>query len=105
MIKTCLLLLGSACCLLLPAKQLNAQTNASIAIIDTTGLLAEGAKPELVVRQFSFTEGPAPDKKGNIFFTDQPNDKIYQYDTEGKVSLFMDKTGRSNGLYFDKKGN
>jgi gluconolactonase len=65
----------------------------------------ENAKPELVSRQFSFTEGPAVDKKGNIYFTDQPNDKIWKYDIEGKLSLFLDKTGRSNGLYIDKKGN
>jgi len=45
------------------------------------------------------------DKKGNIFFTDQPNDKIWEYDTDGKLSIFMDGTGRSNGMYFDKKGN
>lgn len=55
--------------------------------------------------QFSFTEGPAVNKQGDIFFTDQPNDKIWKYSTDGELSLFMDKTGRSNGLYFDKKGN
>lgn len=60
---------------------------------------------ELVSRQFAFTEGPAPDKQGNIYFTDQPNDQIWKYDTEGKLTLFMDKAGRSNGLYIDKKGN
>lgn len=55
--------------------------------------------------QFKFTEGPAVDKKGNIFFTDQPNDKIWKYDTNGQLTGFMDKTGRSNGLYVDKNGN
>ena len=60
---------------------------------------------ELVSRQFAFTEGPAPDKQGNIYFTDQPNDQIWKYDTDGKLTLFMDKAGRSNGLYIDKKGN
>ncbi|QKJ30043.1 SMP-30/gluconolactonase/LRE family protein [Mucilaginibacter mali] len=62
-------------------------------------------KPQLISKQFSFTEGPAPDKKGNIFFTDQPNNKIWKYDTDGKLSIFMEKAGRSNGMYFDKKGN
>ncbi|RYG42427.1 MAG: SMP-30/gluconolactonase/LRE family protein, partial [Chitinophagaceae bacterium] len=38
-------------------------------------------------------------------FTDQPNDKIWKYDTKGNLSLYMDKTGRSNGLYFDREGN
>ena len=69
-------------------------------------LIAKGAKPELVSNQFSFTEGPAVDKKGNIFFTDQPNDKIWKWNAaDGKLSLFMNNTGRSNGLYFDTKGN
>lgn len=68
-------------------------------------LIEKGAKLQLVSNQFKFTEGPAVDKKGNIFFTDQPNDKIWKYNTDGKLYLFMDKTGRSNGLYFDKKGN
>ncbi len=68
-------------------------------------LIAEGATLQLVSDQFSFTEGPTVDKKGNIFFTDQPNDKIWKYGTDGKLSLFMEKTGRSNGLFFDKKGN
>jgi gluconolactonase len=70
-----------------------------------SGLIADGAKLTLVSDQFSFTEGPAVDKKGNVFFTDQPNDKIWKYDTKGKLSLFLDKTGRSNGLFFDQKGN
>ncbi|WP_460471586.1 SMP-30/gluconolactonase/LRE family protein [Emticicia fontis] len=70
-----------------------------------SGIIAEGAKPQLVSDQFSFTEGPAADKNGNVFFTDQPNNKIWKYGTDGKLSVFMDKAGRSNGTYFDKKGN
>ncbi|MBD1391957.1 SMP-30/gluconolactonase/LRE family protein [Mucilaginibacter glaciei] len=63
------------------------------------------SKPKLISRQFKFTEGPAVDKKGNIFFTDQPNNKIWKYNTEGKLSIFLDSAGRANGTYFDKKGN
>ncbi len=72
---------------------------------DTVALVADGAKPKLISSQFSFTEGPAADRFGNIFFTDQPNDKIWKFDTKGELSVFLDKTGRSNGMYFDKKGN
>lgn len=70
-----------------------------------TGIVANGATPQLISKQFSFTEGPAVDKEGNVFFTDQPNNKIWTYDTEGKLSVFMDSAGRSNGMYFDTKGN
>src|SRR4051812_3827776 len=73
--------------------------------VQKNNIIAKGATPQLVSSQFKFTEGPAVDKKGNVFFTDQPNDKIWKYDTNGKLSVFLDKAGRSNGLYFDKKGN
>jgi len=74
-------------------------------IFDSLKLIDAKAKLIKVSGQFTFTEGPAVDKKGNIYFTDQPNDKIWKYDINGKLSMFMDKTGRSNGLYFDKNGN
>lgn len=63
------------------------------------------SKPLLISKQFSFTEGASVDKKGNVFFTDQPNNKIWEYSTDGKLSLFLDIAGRSNGMYFDNKGN
>lgn len=67
-------------------------------------LIKPGATLVLIDSSFSFTEGPATDKAGNIFFTDQPNDNIWKYDTEGKLSLFMHGAKRSNGMYFDAKG-
>lgn len=70
-----------------------------------TALYKEGAKPELISRTFNFTEGPAADEKGNIYFTDQPNNSIWIYDTNGQLRLFTDSAGRANGLYFDADGN
>ncbi len=58
----------------------------------------------LVSRQFSFTEGASVDKEGNVFFTDQPNNKIWEYDVQGRLSVFMDSAGRSNGMYFGPSG-
>ena len=72
---------------------------------DSVKVTATGAVPKQISSQFKFTEGPAVNKKGDVYFTDQPNDKIWKYDTDGNLSLYRDKTGRSNGLYFDKKGN
>lgn len=86
-----------------------ASANARISYIltsaDDTSLVKKGAQLQKISGQFSFTEGPAADKKGNIYFTDQPNDQIWKYDVYGKLSLYMEKAGRSNGLYFDRKGN
>jgi len=71
-------------------------------------LIQPGAVLQRLPNQFIFTEGPAVDKQGNIYFTDQPNDKIWKCSMQGDtpiVTVFMEKTGRSNGMYFDKEGN
>lgn len=67
--------------------------------------VAKGAKPILVSSDFLFTEGPAADAEGNVYFTDQPNDKILKWSTDGVVSVYLDGSGRSNGLFFDKSGH
>lgn len=81
-----------------------AQTN-DIHIYKNSPVVADGATLQLISNQFSFTEGPATDKEGNVFFTDQPNNKIWKYDTKGKLSVFLSDAGRSNGMFFDKNGN
>ena len=52
-----------------------------------------------------FTEGPAVDKDGNVFFTDVRQDKIHKIDhASGKVTLFKEQTGGTNGLMFGSDG-
>jgi gluconolactonase len=72
---------------------------------DTDSIIGGPAVPKLISGQFSFTEGASVDRKGNVFFTDQPNNKIWEYSTDGQLTLFLDSAGRSNGMYFDGKGN
>jgi gluconolactonase len=69
------------------------------------GILAPGAKLEKLADGFAFTEGPAADAQGNVFFTDQPNDRILKWSVDGKLSTFLQPCGRSNGLCFDRQGN
>ena len=69
-------------------------------------VIANGAKLIQLSDKYSFTEGPAVSKAGDVYFTDQPNNKIIKWSaTDGKLSVYMDDAGRSNGMYFDKKGN
>lgn len=68
------------------------------------GLLAPGAKVEKLAGDFKFTEGPASDAAGNVFFTDQPNDRILKWSVEGKLTTFLQPCGRANGLCFDAQG-
>lgn len=68
-------------------------------------LLAEGAKVEELSGGYIFTEGPAVDREGNVFFTDQPNDRIVKYTAaDGSFADWLKPAGRSNGMRFDKEG-
>ncbi|EHQ26761.1 SMP-30/gluconolactonase/LRE family protein [Mucilaginibacter paludis] len=89
----------------LTANTASAYHNGCDTALHADSILASGAAPRLISSQFSFTEGPAVDRQGNIFFTDQPNNKIWEYDINGKLSIFLDPAGRSNGTYFDREGN
>ena len=66
-------------------------------------IIASGAKVEKLADGFNFTEGPIADKKGNVYFTDQPNDKVFIWSVDDKLSEFG-SFGRANGMYFDKDG-
>jgi gluconolactonase len=71
----------------------------------TTNIIADGAELQQVDSSYTFTEGPAVDQDGNVYFTDQPNDRIIKWSTDDTISVFMEGTGRSNGLFFDRDGN
>lgn len=68
-------------------------------------VVGKDATPELLSSEFKFTEGPAADAEGNVFFTDQPNDRIMKWSAEGGITTWMEGAGRANGLYFDQQGN
>lgn len=68
-------------------------------------IIDPGTNPEKLADDFQFTEGPTADKDGNVYFTDQPNDRILKWSTEGGLSTFMQPAGRSNGLAFDQDWN
>lgn len=65
--------------------------------------IAKGANPE-VPNTYKFTEGPASDSEGNIYFTDQPNNRILKWSPKDGITEFLRPAGRSNGLCFDSKG-
>ena len=78
-------------------------------------IFADGAKLEQVhVRQArlnsGLTEGPAVARDGSIYFTDMPfgpdNGMILRYEPQtGKVTVFTDNSGKSNGLTFLADGS
>lgn len=67
--------------------------------------ISENAEIVKMADGFDFTEGPTSDNFGNVYFTDQPNNRIYKYTIDGDLSVFTDSSGRSNGLYIDDHQN
>ncbi|MES2648671.1 MAG: SMP-30/gluconolactonase/LRE family protein [Bacteroidota bacterium] len=84
---------------------MNQKSNQQNYYNNADSIVADGAVPVLISNQFAFTEGPAADKEGNVYFTDQPNNTIWKYNTGGKLSIFTDQSNRSNGMFFDENGN
>lgn len=68
-------------------------------------LLSDDAAVAKLAGGFQFTEGPAADKQGNVYFTDIRNNRIHRWSLDGKLSAFLENSGGANGLFFDKDGN
>ncbi len=99
------LLRGAACLFLAFVPGWQCATGGDMTDNTLAAPFAPGAKLEKLAGGFAFTEGPTPDAAGNVYFTDQPNDRIMIWSTAGKLSTFMRPAGRSNGMSFDRRGN
>ncbi len=62
-------------------------------------------EPRKLAGGFAFTEGPAVDAEGNVYFSDIPNNKILKWTTDGKLETVRENSGGANGLFFDARGN
>jgi len=71
---------------------------------DLSAVLAPDAKIQKLAGGFKFTEGPTADTAGNVYFTDQPNDRILKWSVDGQLTTFLQPAGRANGMCFDRKG-
>jgi len=71
----------------------------------TESVVVPGAPLIEIAGDFQFTEGPAADAKGNVFFTDIPANRICKWSLDGQLSTFRENSGGANGLFFDKDGN
>ncbi len=61
--------------------------------------LSQNYKAKLISGGFRFTEGPAADHKGNVYFSDIPENKIFKWNGKD-IELFTDKVDGCNGLMF-----
>ena len=67
-------------------------------------VLIDGEGWELVGEGYKFTEGPACDPAGRLYFTDVPGDTIYRLDDRGKPGVFVSDAGRPGGMMFGPGG-
>jgi len=67
-------------------------------------ILIPGEEWKLVSEGYRFTEGPAANAKGEVFFNDIPNSKAHKIGLDGKVTPFVDNTNRANGQAFGPDG-
>ncbi|MGL4944309.1 MAG: SMP-30/gluconolactonase/LRE family protein [Thermoguttaceae bacterium] len=66
----------------------------------------DGAEVVAVADGFTFTEGPAVNARGDIYFVDDPQRKIYHWNVgDKKLTTFVEDSFHANGLYVDKDGN
>jgi gluconolactonase len=84
-----------------PLKHLAAE-DSSLAWKNVDGIIQ--VEVQKVASGFKFTEGPVSDGRGNVFFTDIPNNRIMKLDSSNTVSTFMENSGSCNGLAIDGKG-
>jgi sugar lactone lactonase YvrE len=69
-----------------------------------SNLLVDGQDWELVAEGFTFTEGPAADLEGNLYFTDVFRGRIHRINSQGKAEVFVEPSGGTNGLMFGPDG-
>jgi gluconolactonase len=67
-------------------------------------VLGEGSEWQVVGEGYGFTEGPAVNANGEVFFTDIPNNRIHKVGLDGQVTIFAENTGGANGLMFGPDG-
>jgi gluconolactonase len=58
-------------------------------------------KVEKLAGDYRFTEGPAVDAKGNVYFSDLMQSMIFIWTIDEQLDTFRVNSGRANGLYFD----
>ena len=58
-----------------------------------TGVLQPGQGWQLVGEGYAFTEAPAVNAKGEVFFADIPKNRVYRVALDGTVSVFKEESG------------
>jgi len=69
-----------------------------------SALLIPGEEWQVAAEGYRFTEGPAVNAKGEVFFNDIPASKSYRIALDGKVTEIVADSKRANGQHFGPDG-
>ena len=75
--------------------------SALIAVLTWAPVTAQ--QPEIATT-VAFTEGPAVDRDGNVYFTDMVFQRIMRLTPKGALSIFRENSNAANGLLIDPQG-
>ncbi|HAF22827.1 MAG TPA: gluconolactonase [Blastocatellia bacterium] len=67
-------------------------------------ILIPGEGWQLVSEGYKFSEGPATNANGEVFFNDVPDNKTYKIGLDGKVTVFNPDSKRADGQAFGPDG-
>ncbi len=67
-------------------------------------LLAPGVQATVLGTGYGFSEGPAADTAGNVYFSDGKNNTIHVYRPGKGVEVFVDDSLDANGMMFNRAG-
>ena len=75
--------------------------------ITLNDLISPEVSPEVLGDGFGFTEGPAADARGTVYFSDGRNDSIHRREEGRPVALFVDDSTDANpdGMTLDEHDN
>jgi gluconolactonase len=116
------LIVGLAACGVEPAATTTASGDhpspEPVSITPLTEAPIVGASPEALIfdpsldlelssvaGSYFFTEGPATDANGNVYFSDINAGNIFKWSTDGSVTVFVEGLNTPNGLMFGEDGN
>jgi gluconolactonase len=71
---------------------------------EVSELISDSQSLTQVAGGCKFTEGPAADSNGHLFFSDSPNNRIMVLKPEGQAEVWREPSGRANGMNFDPEG-
>ncbi len=67
-------------------------------------IISPGTEFQVLGTGYGFTEGPAADGLGNVYFSDGQNDSIHFCEIGKPITLFVADSTDANGMMFNHKG-